>query len=127
MAPCGMSSQLASLQHVSDSDRDWLWPANALGPPGTAPSKHLTLHHEEGHVRAYLCTALSPKLWCTGASHGAQRWLHYCRVAAEIAVKKGGEAGPASLRTHLIDTLYTFTEAEMESYNVSICITEPEQ
>ena len=50
-----------------------------------------------------------------------------CRVAAEIAVKKSGEAGPASLRTHLIDTLYTLTEPEMERYNVAIRITRPEQ
>ncbi len=40
---------------------------------------------------------------------------------------KGGEAGPASMRTHLIDTLYTLTEAEMERYNVSIHIAESEQ
>jgi len=47
-----------------------------------------------------------------------------CRAAAEVAEKKGGAAGPASLRLHLIDTLYTLSEDEVSKQNVQLCIEE---
>ena len=42
-------------------------------------------------------------------------------------MKKGGEAGPASLRMHLIDTLCTLTEHEMKRHHIEVHITKVEQ
>lgn len=47
-----------------------------------------------------------------------------CRAAAEVAEKKGGAAGPASLRLHLIDTLHTLSKDELSKQNVQLSIEE---